>query len=178
MSEKKKRVVVCLNCGQPFETTAARAVYCSPECRKAAMKSTKPKRRKTEQAEPKKSLDEKLKELEANGTTYSQAQQAETIERFARVEVPDVHMAPLESFARVDIPEAYIQKAEVPEILPVEIERATMNIETRIALIKAQAKLEVLLELFKTEDGIDMPGKVIGEVIVLLSEILNDGREL
>lgn len=98
-------VRTCLICGKAFEGSTSQK-YCSKECKAAGIKRQKHEHylytkalasgRTVEEVKaadegreiPKRSLDKKLDELKASGKTYAEAQRAETIERWARVEIP------------------------------------------------------------------------------------------
>lgn len=161
---KTLRTLVCPVCGKTFDTTASRKVYCSAACVKLArLQREQPPKPEPEEVkeifgDPLQGLDEKLAALHAAGTTYSQAQQADTIRQFARVEVPDAF------------------RIETPEQPVMIVKEQSMTNEMKLELIKAQAKLEVLVEYFRG-DGIEFPGKVIGEVVAQLSELICDGEE-
>lgn len=95
----------CLICGKEFEGSTSQK-YCSRECKAIGIKRQKHEHylhtkalasgRTVEEVKaadegrkiPKRSLDKKLDELKASGKTYAEAQRAETIERWARIEVP------------------------------------------------------------------------------------------
>ena len=98
-------VRTCLICGKEFRGPTSQK-YCSKECKAAGIKRQKHEHylytkalasgRTVEEVKaadegreiPKRSLDKKLDELKACGKTYAEAQRAETIERWARIEVP------------------------------------------------------------------------------------------
>ena len=104
----KPREHVCPICGQKFLGHGSK-IYCSDECKDEAYRLQRraaraanpekakadsrrwyeaPKQKKAEEAKNKVTLEDKLKDLKASGKTYAEAQRAETIERWARVEIP------------------------------------------------------------------------------------------
>lgn len=104
----KPREHVCPICGQKFLGHGSK-IYCSDECKdeayrlqRRAARAANPekakadsrrwyeasKQKKAEEAKNKVTLEDKLKDLRASGKTYAEAQRAETIERWARVEIP------------------------------------------------------------------------------------------
>ena len=109
----KPREHVCPICGQKFLGHGSK-IYCSDECKAAGIKRQKHEHylytkalasgRTVEEVKaadegreiPKRSLDKKLDELKASGKTYAEAQRAETIERWARIEVPSPFEKPVE----------------------------------------------------------------------------------
>lgn len=182
------KTFICHACGATFEAEGRYAKFC-PECRKLQSKRKKHDyyvrqramaqgkteeeiRAEDEKAERLKantgSLDSRLRECHAAGKSYAEAQRAETIEAFARV-------APLEPSE----PREAIEPQEVSEP-PVESEaNMSMDPATRKALIRAQAKLEVLVEFFRADgsDTIEFPGRVISEVVAALSEAVEEPED-
>lgn len=88
----------CPVCGKEFETSRGARKFCSDDCFKQSRKEydrlqkrkTYEKKLEVQSAAPvSSSVDKRLRSCHAAGQTYAQAQRAETIEKFARVEVPE-----------------------------------------------------------------------------------------
>lgn len=77
--------IICERCGKEF-TRTSRSKIC-PECREAVGMTKKV------------SLDKKVKALHEAGTTYAEAQKAETLASLPKIEIPELQM-------KVETPEA------------------------------------------------------------------------
>lgn len=160
MNRKQPITKICQLCGREFEDYSPRAKYC-PECRTTAYRK-KHKEYLTgytpapkEPEAPKKTLDDKLEELRANGQSYADAQRAETIEAFARVtpSEPSEPAAPAERSRKM-----YLSAKE------------------REALVKVQVEAEILMEYFKApeSDVMDFPCIVLGRIAEQVGELLKE----
>ena len=191
MKPTEPKTVICQGCGVEFQTMGRYAKFC-PDCRKmqsrrkkhdyyvrqramAQGKTEEEIRAEDEKAERLKanagSLDSKLRECHDNGQSYAEAQRAETIEAFARVTAPEPS-EPREAIESQEVPGA-------PEVPAGNEANMSMDPATKKALIRAQAKLEVLVEFFRAEgsDTIEFPGRVISEVVAALSEAVEEPEE-
>lgn len=176
---------ICSVCGRAFEGTTS-AKYCSEDCRMAAHRMAKREynrahrekiteqrhkreqdareeaiRRRQEQIARAESLDNKIKACHAAGQTYAQAQAAETIEQFARVEVP-------EEFQKdhIETPEQPARRSLMASIF--------LSKDEREALIRIEAQAETLQEYFRREgtDGMDFPGVILGRILEQVKALL------
>lgn len=191
MSRKKSAEATCPVCGKTYTRVRTRK-YCSDECRIKALSEQKHnyyvrmkalalgKTEEEVRAEEKKKalreaecleqiveratkLDRKLEELHAAGQTYAEAQRAETIEKFARVEVPEAFQ---------------VLTAETPE-KPAKEKIMFLSREEREVLIRIQVQVETLQEYFKFEreaTGMDYPGVVLGKVLEQVTQLLGEGE--
>lgn len=134
MSRKKSAEATCPVCGKTYTRVGTRK-YCSDECRIKALSEQKHnyyvrmkalalgKTEEEVRAEEKKKalheaecleqiveratkLDRKLEELHANGQSYADAQKAETIKQFARVEIPEEFQGTTYAGWSIETPEA------------------------------------------------------------------------
>lgn len=174
----KPREHVCPICGQKFLDHGSK-IYCSEECRDEAERQRRrnareadpekakadsrrwyeaSKQKKAEETKNKVTLEGKLKGLRASGKTYAEAQRAETIEKFARVEVP-------EAFKELT--------AETPE-QPARRRKVFLSKEERDALVRIEAQVETLQAFFKAEnsDYLDYPGVVLGRILEQVKGLL------
>ena len=227
MSNKKSPEATCPVCGKVYTKVGSRK-YCSDECRIKALSEQKHNYYvrmralalgKTEEEvradEKKKALDEterleqlveratkldrKVAECHANGQSYAEVQRAETIEKFARVEVP-------EAFQNItaETPEApkpltvYMDPAKITDedlskgglgghgptvciITPAEPEQPAerrrmsyLSKEQREALIKVETEAEILKEFFRSEgfDASEFPGNILERMAEQLKQLL------
>lgn len=153
----------CPVCGKEFETSRGARKFCSDECfrqyrreyDKLQKRKTYEKKLEVQSAAPvSSSVDKRLRSCHAAGQTYAQAQRAETIEKFARVEVPEAF-----------------------QVIATETGRKVMffSKEEREALIRIEAQVEVLQEYFKTvDDGIDYPGIVLGRILEQVKGLMGE----
>lgn len=165
------KVKVCPVCGKEFKAERGQRKFCSDECFRKARREydrqIKRKRAEAQKGVPVTSehtgVDEKLRSCHAAGQTYAQAQRAETIEKFARVEVPEAFMT---------------QTAETPE-KPAKEKIMFLSREEREALIRIQVQVETLQEFFKCEGletGMDYPSTVLGRVLAQVTQLLGEGE--
>ena len=168
----------CLICGKEFEGSTSQK-YCSAECKAAGIKRQKHEHylytkalasgRTVEEVKaadegrevPKRSLDKKLDELKASGKTYAQAQRAETIEKFARVEVPEAFQ---------------VITAETPE-QPAGRGVMFFSKEEREALIRIEAQVETLKAFFEVagaSTGQDYPTVILGRILEQVKGLMSE----
>lgn len=151
--------ITCKRCKTVFESAGPAAKYC-PECKQLRKQeqnqSYRTQQKKAKRIEIISGLDDKLEDLHAAGKTYAEAQREETIEKYARITIKEPPEVPAESEANM-----------------------SMDPATRKALIRAQAKLEVLVEFFRAKgsDTIEFPGRVISEVVAALSEAVEEPED-
>ena len=148
----------CQICGKEFEGIGT-AKYCSRKCKNKAISKQKHENYlahkalalgktleqvKAEDAgnpgseEVKRSLDAKLGELRVKGQTYAQAQKADTIEKFARIEIPD----PFVSSPDEEIIE---DPAEDSPVIPAERKKSMyMDSQVREFLAELMGALSVI----------------------------------
>lgn len=171
-------VRTCLICGKEFEGSTSQK-YCSKECKAAGIKRQKHEHylytkalasgRTVEEVKaadegreiPKRSLDKKLDELKACGKTYAEAQRAETIENFARVEVPEAFMT---------------QTVETPE-QPAGRKEMFFSKEEREALIRIEAQVETLKAFFEVEGastGQNYPTVILGRILEQVKGLMSE----
>lgn len=158
----------CPVCGKEFEPNRGSRKYCSDECfRQYRREYDRLQKRKTYEkklvtqspAPVSSSVDKRLRSCHAAGQTYAQAQRAETIEKFARVEVPEAFMT---------------QTVETPE-QPAGRKVMFFSKEEREALIRIEAQVEVLQDYFKTvDDGMDYPGIVLGRILEQVKGLMGE----
>lgn len=161
------KIKTCPVCGKEFESERGPRKFCSDECfRKARREYDRQIKRKRAEAiksvpvtSERTGVDEKLRSCHAAGQTYAQAQRAETIERFARVEVPEAFQ---------------VITAETPE-QPAGRKVMFFSKEEREALIRIEAQVEVLQDYFKTvDDGMDYPGIVLGRILEQVKGLMSE----
>ena len=203
MKAKGAKMKICPVCGKEFETNRSRK-FCSDECFKLSRRDynrqydLKRKQAKAPTSE-RAGVDERLKSCHAAGQTYAEAQRAETIEKFARVEVP-------EAFQNItaETPEApkpltvYMDPAKITDedlskgglgghgptvciITPAEPEQPAerrrmsyLSKEQREALIKVETEAEILKEFFRSEgfDASEFPGNILERMAEQLKQLL------
>lgn len=159
---------ICLVCGKEFESGRGAKKFCSDECfRKHRREYNRlyEENRRQERAlkeapvtSEHTGVDEKLRACHEAGQTYAEAQKAETIEKFARVEVPEAFM---------------MQTVETPE-RPARRKKMYLSSEEREALIRIEAQAETLQAFFRSIDGdkLDYPGVVLGRILEQIKTLL------
>lgn len=168
----------CLICGKEFEGSTSQK-YCSKECKAAGIKRQKHEHylytkalasgRTVEEAKaadagreiPKRSLDKKLDELKASGKTYAEAQRAETIERWARVEIP----------ARMEAPNPFEEAEDRPATEPERRSRMSKHIMSS-SVREFLAELKGALTVIASND--DVFGQTIAAYAEKVEEILKE----
>ena len=170
MNRKQPITKICQLCGREFEDYSPRAKYC-PECRTTAYRK-KHKEYLTgytpapkEPEAPKRTLDDKLEELRANGQSYADAQRAETIEVFARV-TPSEPSEPREAIEPQEKPAAPAERSR----------KMYLSAKEREALVKVQVEAEILMEYFKApeSDVMEFPGIILGKIAEQVGELLKE----
>lgn len=160
----------CPVCGKEFEPNKGSRKYCSDECfRQYRREYDKQQKRKTyekkleSQSPPPggSSVDKRLRSCHAAGKTYAQAQRAETIEKFARVEVPEAFQ---------------VITAETPE-QPAGRKVMFFSKEEREALIRIEAQVETLKAFFEVEGastGQDYPTVILGRILEQVKGLMSE----
>lgn len=114
---------------------------------------------------PKRSLDKKLDELKASGKTYAEAQRAETIERWARVEIP----------AGMEVPSPFEEPAKPAEDRPATEPERRRNVSKHIMSSSVReflAELKGALTVIASND--DVFGQAIAAYAERVEEILKE----
>lgn len=160
----------CPVCGKEFETSRGARKFCSDECFKQYRKEydrlqkRKTYEKKLEVQSPPQggsSVDKRLRSCHAAGQTYAQAQRAETIEKFARVEVPEAFQ---------------VITAETPE-QPAGRREMFFSKEEREALIRIEAQVETLKAFFEVEGastGQDYPTVILGRILEQVKGLMSE----
>lgn len=176
---------VCPICGQKFLGHGSK-IYCSDECkdeayrqRRRAARAANPekakadsrrwyeasKQKKAEEAKNKVTLEDKLKGLRASGKTYAEAQRAETIERWARVEIP----------AGMEVPSPFEKPAKPAEDRPATEPERRRNMSKHIMSSSVReflAELKGALTVIASND--DVFGQAIAAYAERVEEILKE----
>lgn len=165
MKAKGAKTKTCPICGKEFEANTSRK-FCSDECfrigrrdynRQYDLKRKQAKVPTSERA----GVDERLRSCHAAGQTYAQAQRAETIEKFARVEVPEAFQ---------------VITAETPE-QPAGRKVMFFSKEEREALIRIEAQVETLKAFFEVEGastGQDYPMVILGRILEQVKGLMSE----
>ena len=160
----------CPVCGKEFEPNRGSRKYCSDECfRQYRREYDRLQKRKTYEkklvtqspAPVSSSVDKRLRSCHVAGQTYAQAQRAETIEKFARVEVPEAFMT---------------QTVETPE-QPAGRKVMFFSKEEREALIRIEAQVETLKAFFEVEGastGQDYPTVILGRILEQVKGLMGE----
>lgn len=175
---------VCPICGQKFLGHGSK-IYCSDECKdeayrqqRRAARAANPekakadsrrwyeasKQKKAEEAKNKVTLEDKLKGLRASGKTYAEAQRAETIERWARVEIP----------AGMEVPDPFEEPgkpADRPATEPERRNRMSKHIMSS-SVREFLAELKGALTVIASND--DVFGQTIAAYAERVEEILKE----
>lgn len=175
-------VRTCLICGKEFEGSTSQK-YCSTACKAAGIKRQKHEHylytkalasgRTVEEVKaadegreiPKRSLDKKLDELKASGKTYAEAQRAETIERWARIEVP----------AGMEVPSPFEEPAKPAEDRPATEPERRRNMSKHIMSSSVReflSELKGALTVIASND--DVFGQTIAAYAERVEEILKE----
>lgn len=175
-------VRTCLICGKEFEGSTSQK-YCSKECKAAGIKRQKHEHylytkalasgRTVEEVKaadegreiPKRSLDKKLDELKASGKTYAEAQRAETIERWARIEIP----------AGIEVPSPFEEPAKPAEDRPATEPERRNRMSKHIMSSSVReflAELKGALTVIASND--DVFGQTIAAYAERVEEILKE----
>lgn len=181
----KPREHVCPICGQKFLGHGSK-IYCSDECKdeayrqqRRAARAANPekakadsrrwyeasKQKKAEEAKNKVTLEDKLKGLRASGKTYAEAQRAETIERWARVEIP----------AGMEVPNPFEELAKPAEDRPATEPERRRNMSKHIMSSSVReflAELKGALTVIASND--DVFGQTIAAYAERVEEILKE----